>query len=57
MIRMRLFQALFFIPCCLVDTTGLLFVNIPMWILTGAPIVSKESYIEWLIDLPDNIKQ
>jgi len=54
---MRLFQALFFIPCCLVDTTGLLFVNIPMWILTGAPIVSKESYIEWLIDLPDNIKQ
>jgi hypothetical protein len=55
MIRIRIFQALFFFPCCLIDCLGLLLVNAPMWILTGVPIISKESYIEWLLDLEKNI--
>lgn len=57
MVRIRIFQALFFIPCCFVDAIGLFFVNIPVWIFTGVGPVTKESYIEWILDLPKYIKQ
>ena len=51
MIRMRIFQIIFFFPCCIRDGIGLFLINVPMWILTGTPVASKEPYIEWLMDL------
>ena len=53
MIRVRLFQILFFIPVCLVDCVGLSLILIPMWILTGVKITNKESYMEWLLNIKE----
>lgn len=56
MIRIRIFQILFFFPCCIVDGFGLFLIHVPLWIFTGVEPVTKESYLEWLFKLPEYIK-
>jgi hypothetical protein len=57
MIRLKLFQAIFFIPCAFIDTSALLLIHIPVWIFTGVGPTTKEGYIEWLIDLPKHLNK
>lgn len=55
MIRTRIFQALFFFPCCIVDALALFLIHVPLWIFTGVEPNTKEGYVEWILDLPEHL--
>lgn len=48
--KQRLMKIILFLPCCIIDGAYLFLIGLPMFIVCGTNIASKESLVEWLIE-------
>lgn len=48
--KLRIMQIILFFPCCLLDGLTLFLLLIPMWVVCGVKVTTKEPLLEWLFD-------
>lgn len=48
--KKRLMRIILFFPCTIADGIYLFFIGLPMYLVCGTDIASKESSIEWLVE-------
>jgi hypothetical protein len=47
--KLRIMRIILFLPCVIADGTHLFLIGLPMYLVCGTNIISRESSIEWLI--------
>lgn len=48
--KLRLAQIILFFPCCFIDGITVFTVYLPMWVLFGDKITSREPLLQWLFE-------
>ena len=48
--KQRLMRIILFLPCCMFDGAYLFLIGLPMFLVCGTNIASRESSVEWLVE-------
>jgi hypothetical protein len=52
--RLRIMTIILFFPCCLLDFLFLLIIYLPLWIVCGTKLTSRQPLLEWIFEQSNN---